>query len=600
MKLHFSYLIATILPTAFAASSNLRRLPGNGGSPPGRNGNGNGNGGNDGQKTYIVTFKNKDETPSKRCDALSSAQGGSTKSVYNKVLNGCAMRLPPGAVAAMKGNPNVERIEEDQQVFASSLFATNDFNNPESWGLDRINQCTSDLDNMGTRKDASGVKVYILDTGIKGDHQDFSGLINPNSSCHTDEVNEGNALNDGNGHGTHVASTTCGNTYGVASNCNLCAVKVLTAGGSGSNAGVIAGIDHVASDCAGARCVANMSLGGGFSTALNQALANAVDSGVTFVVAAGNENANACNYSPASEPKAITVGSTTIDDARSSFSNFGSCLDVFAPGSDITAAWIGSTTDTITISGTSMASPHVAGIAAGILGQGPRSPEEVLAEIKSGSVDGITNNQSPGVPLATTALCTSSPTTSPAPTPAPCYEPNLFVKIVTDNYPDETTWSLTNDCTGEVVGTGGPYGSGTHIEEICSSGQFTFTISDTFGDGICCGYGQGEYTITLDGTVVAQGGEFGSLETVTFGTCAPPPVAPTTPPTSPPTSPPTQSPVVSPTPPPTSNCKVVEVKVTDSSGMVHSLGPITISENSEVESLTFDVTEQGMATCPGT
>ena len=157
---------------------------------------------------------------------------------------------------------------------------------------------------------------------------------------------------------THVASTTCGHTYGVSENCDLCAVKVLTTSGSGSLAGVIAGVEHVVGNCGGARCVVNMSLGGGKSAAVNAAVAAAFDKGVTVVVAAGNDNADACNYSPASEPKAITVGSTTDTDDRSSFSNKGSCVDVYAPGSSIKAAWIGSNIATNTISGTSMASPR--------------------------------------------------------------------------------------------------------------------------------------------------------------------------------------------------------------------------------------------------
>ena len=158
---------------------------------------------------------------------------------------------------------------------------------------------------------------------------------------------------------THVASTTCGKTYGVAKDCDLCAVKVLSNLGSGSISGVIEGVDHVAANCpAGMKCVANMSLGGGFSQSLNNAVAAAVTAGVTMVVAAGNENSNACNKSPASAATAITVGSTTSSDARSSFSNFGECLDIYAPGSAIKAAWTGSATATNTISGTSMASPR--------------------------------------------------------------------------------------------------------------------------------------------------------------------------------------------------------------------------------------------------
>ena len=173
-------------------------------------------------------------------------------------------------------------------------------------------------------------------------------------------VNDGNGTNDCNGHGTHVAGTTGGTTYGVAKQVTLHAVRVLGCTGSGSNAGVIAGVDWVTQNHV-KPAVANMSLGGGVSSALDQAVANSISAGVSYALAAGNDNANACNSSPARVASAVTVGSTTNTDARSSFSNFGTCLDIFAPGSSITSAWRTSDTATNTISGTSMATPHVAG-----------------------------------------------------------------------------------------------------------------------------------------------------------------------------------------------------------------------------------------------
>jgi len=196
----------------------------------------------------------------------------------------------------------------------------------------------------------------------------FTGRVGTGASF----VSDGNfgGVTDGNGHGTHVASTVGGTTYGLAKRCTLIAVKVLTASGSGSNAGVVSGVNWVATNYNSRRrpSVANMSLGGGATTTTDNAVANAVAAGVSFVVAAGNDNANACNYSPARSTAAWTVGSTTNTDARSSFSNFGTCVDVFAPGSSILGAWIGSTSATNTISGTSMASPHAAGGVALYLG----------------------------------------------------------------------------------------------------------------------------------------------------------------------------------------------------------------------------------------
>ena len=201
-----------------------------------------------------------------------------------------------------------------------------------------------------------GVHAYIIDTGIRATHQEFGGRVTNGA----DFIGDGNGTNDCNGHGTHVAGTTGGTTYGVAKSVTIHAVRVLGCTGSGSTSGVIAGVDWVTANHA-SPAVANMSLGGGASTALDNAVTSSVNSGVSYAVAAGNSNANACNSSPARAAAAITVGATTSSDARSSFSNFGTCLDIFAPGSSITSAWSTSNTATNTISGTSMASPHVAG-----------------------------------------------------------------------------------------------------------------------------------------------------------------------------------------------------------------------------------------------
>lgn len=227
-------------------------------------------------------------------------------------------------------------------------------------------QCEGQDGNEFPKVDANGVRVYVLDTGLNRDHADFAGMVGP-TDCWNDQINENSYPDtlDGNGHGTHVASTAVGVTYGVATGAELCAVKVLSSSGSGSGVGVMAGIDFVAENCNdpeknpdGKRCVANMSLGGGFYQAENDAVNAAVAAGIVFVVAAGNDSGNACEYSPASAANAITVGSTTITDSMSSFSNYGSCMDIWAPGSNIKAAWIGSSTATNTISGTSMASPR--------------------------------------------------------------------------------------------------------------------------------------------------------------------------------------------------------------------------------------------------
>jgi subtilisin family serine protease len=289
---------------------------------------------------------------------------------------------------ALSDDPRVTFVEEDQVMTATVTQS-----NPP-WGLDRIDQRNLPLNQTYSyTSTGAGVNVYIIDTGIRRTHTQFGGR----AFIGFDAVGDGQNTNDCNGHGTHVSGTVGGSTYGIAKAVRLFAVRVLSCSGSGSNAGVIAGVDWVTANRV-RPAVANMSLGGGVSTALDSAVRRSITAGVTYAIAAGNSNANAANSSPARVAEAITVGATTMTDARSSFSNFGSGVDIFAPGSAILSAWRTSDTATNTISGTSMATPHVAGVAARFLQNNTgASPATVRAEL----VNQATLNHLTGIPSGT-------------------------------------------------------------------------------------------------------------------------------------------------------------------------------------------------------
>src|SRR5436190_4596245 len=285
-------------------------------------------------------------------DDMARIYRGKLKHVYKHALNGFSMEMSESDAEAMAQDYRVLFVEEDGVMTADATQT-----NPP-WGLDRIDQRNLPLNaTYNYNWTGSGVRVYVIDTGIRTSHNQFGGRASNVFDAF------GGSGADCNGHGTHVSGTVGGSTYGVAKSALLRGVRVLDCNGSGSTSGVIAGVDWVTSNHI-SPAVANMSLGGGASTALDNAVNNLSNSGVAIAVAAGNSNANACNSSPARAANAITVGSMTSTDARSSFSNFGTCLDVFAPGSSILSSWYTSNTATATLSGTSMASPHVAGVAA--------------------------------------------------------------------------------------------------------------------------------------------------------------------------------------------------------------------------------------------
>jgi hypothetical protein len=285
-------------------------------------------------------------------------QRGQIHHTYSYAIKGFSATLPEAAYNAILKNPNVDYVEQDATVYAWQTTTQTG----ATWGIDRIDQRDLPLNQSYTyEQNGAGVLAYIIDTGIRASHVEFTGRIAPGFTA----ILDGRGTADCNGHGTHVAGTVGGTRYGVAKGVTLVPVRVLNCQGSGTWSGVIAGIDWVTgqkNNAPNSPMVANMSLGGGGSDTVDTAVSKSVTAGVVYAVAAGNSNANACNYSPARAASALTVGSTTSSDARSSFSNFGTCVDLFAPGSSITSAWHTRNNAINTISGTSMASPHVAGV----------------------------------------------------------------------------------------------------------------------------------------------------------------------------------------------------------------------------------------------
>jgi subtilisin family serine protease len=343
--------------------------------------------------SYIVTLKQGAgfKASSTTGKDLIKEYGGTVKKTFGAALNGYTATLSATEARRLAADPAVATVEQNQTVRVADTTQSS-----APWGLDRIDQTSLPLSGTYTYPDTagSGVTAYVIDTGVRITHSQISGR----ASYGYDAVDGDTTASDGNGHGTHVATTIAGSTYGVAKKAKIVAVRVLDNAGSGTTAGVIAGIDWVTANHSGPS-VANMSLGGGASTSLDTAVANSIASGVTYAVAAGNSSANASSYSPARVASAITVGATTSTDARASYSNYGSVLDIFAPGSSITAGWYTSDTATNTISGTSMATPHVAGAAAVYLASHTSAtPAQVATALTGGATTGKVTSAGTGSP----------------------------------------------------------------------------------------------------------------------------------------------------------------------------------------------------------
>ncbi|GAB2724749.1 S8 family peptidase [Streptomyces bullii] len=369
--------------------------------------------------SYIVTLKGT-KAGSAEGRALAKKYGADIERTYTKALNGYAVEASESEAERLAADPAVASVVQDRTFRITATQPS-----PPSWGLDRIDQKNLPLNSSYTYPDSAGqgVTAYVIDTGVRITHSDFGGR----ASYGYDAVDNDNTAQDGHGHGTHVAGTVAGGAYGVAKKAKVVGVRVLNNSGQGTTAQVVAGIDWVARNAV-KPAVANMSLGGGADTAIDTAVRNAIASGVTFAVAAGNESTNASTRSPARVTEAITVGATTSSDARASYSNYGSVLDLFAPGSSITSAWSTSDTATNTISGTSMATPHVAGAAALYLADNPTAtPAQVSSALTTAATSGVVTN--PGTGSPNRLLYVGGGTTTP---PGPRFE-NTADYAIADN-----------------------------------------------------------------------------------------------------------------------------------------------------------------------
>jgi len=374
--------------------------------------------------SFIVVFEDSVRDPGSAAREDARRENAHLTHVYRHALKGYAATMSEAAAASIAHDPRVAWVERDGEVEASVV------QNGATWGLDRIDQRGLPLSNSYSyEQTGAGVKAYVIDTGINLAHADLTGRV----TSGTDTVDGDSDATDCNGHGTHVAGTIGGTTYGVAKSVNLVAVRVLNCNGSGTWSGVIAGIDWVTGDhLDGQPAVANMSLGGGGNSSVDAAVRRSIGDGITYAVAAGNGNQagvaqDACNYSPARVTEALTVGATDKTDTKASFSNFGTCLDIFAPGVSITSSWFDSTTATRTISGTSMATPHVAGVAALHLQTTPSaSPADIGTAISQNGTPNVVTSEGTGSPnlLLHVPVATPPPDPDPVPDPDPDPEPD--------------------------------------------------------------------------------------------------------------------------------------------------------------------------------
>ncbi|MBM0229552.1 S8 family serine peptidase [Micromonospora sp. ATA51] len=463
--------------------------------------------------SYIVVLKDSAVAPSRVADTarrLTARHGGSVARTWRAALRGFEVRVGAPAAARIAADPAVAYVEQNHTV---SIFGTQ--TNPPSWGLDRIDQRNLPLDSSYTYPNtASNVHAYIIDTGVLFGHNDFGGR----AVSGFDAVDGGSA-DDCNGHGTHVSGTVGGSSYGVAKAVQIVGVRVLDCQGSGTNAQVVSGIDWVTANAV-KPAVANMSLGGSANSSIDTAVTNSINSGITYAVAAGNgdifgNRQNACNYSPARVASAITVGATQNNDAAASFSNYGTCVDILAPGVNITSAWYTGSSATNTISGTSMASPHVAGAAALVLSANPSwSPQQVRDSLVNNATPNVVTNVGTGTPnrlLYVVNGSTPPPTNdfsvSVSPTTgstAPGGSVSATVATATTN---GSAQSVSLSASGLPAGASASFNPAT----VTSGGSSTLTITTSASTP------PGTYAVTVSGTA-ASGTKTASYSLTVTGT----------------------------------------------------------------------------------
>lgn len=403
---------------------------------------------NETDKTYVVIASNETNANG---NALVTQFGGEITQKF-RAIHTRAARMKPSEAAALDAVPGVVVAE-------NKTFTINDTQSPTpSWGLDRIDQVSLPLNSSfsySNSQQGSGVKAYIMDTGIRTDHSEFTGRIYGGY----DAIGDGNGFQDCQGHGTHVAGTVGGSTVGVARQVTLVPVRILDCNGSGSTVTIAAGVNYVISDHDAnlGPAVVNMSIGGGADSGLDTLVNNLIADGITVVVAAGNDNRNACNYSPARVPNAITVGATASNDYRASYSNFGSCLDLFAPGGDgsttsglIYSSYKNSTTSYAWMAGTSMATPHVTGVVARYLSANTSAtPAQVSSAVSTFTNSGKVVNAGTN---STTRLLYLNPTgVGIAPSSSPLSAPASATAVVTGFGGATVSWTPPTSSGGQTI-----------------------------------------------------------------------------------------------------------------------------------------------------